>query len=201
MPFMPLVTAGIETALNLCIRESDEAKARLSRLRGQVIRVKLQELNHALTFIFTQQIDVLSEYEGIPDCDLKLSLMVLPELKDRSNITRLIKQGKLELEGDIQLAQSLAKLLDEAKPDLEEWLAKLTGDAVAHSAVYGIKQAGQLVNSQLKRHQSHLAQVLTEEWRIAPAPLEVAHFCDQVDDVQSQARRLEARLKALQETL
>ncbi|MGR5120153.1 ubiquinone biosynthesis accessory factor UbiJ [Vibrio astriarenae] len=201
MPLMPLVTAGIETALNLCIKESDEAQQRLTRLKGKVIRVHLKELNHALTFVFSQQIDVLAAYEGEPDCDLSLSLAVLPELKDQSNITRLIKQDKLELEGDIQLAQSLAKLLDEAKPNLEEWLSKATGDAFAHTAVYSAKQVGQFVQQRAQRHQQHIAEVLTEEWRIAPPPLEVAHFCDQVDDVKSQAARIEARLNALLESL
>ncbi|QIA64599.1 hypothetical protein GT360_14380 [Vibrio astriarenae] len=201
MPLMPLVTAGIETALNLCINESSDAQQRLARLKGKVIRVHIKELNHGLTFVFSQQIDVLAAYEGEPDCDLSLSLAVLPELKDQSNITRLIKQDKLVLEGDIQLAQSLAKLFDEAKPDVEEWLSKATGDAFAHSAVYSVKQVGQFVQQRAQRHQRHIAEVLTEEWRIAPAPLEVAHFCDQVDDVKSQAAQVEARLNALLETL
>jgi ubiquinone biosynthesis protein UbiJ len=40
---------------------------------------------------------------------------------------------------------------------------------------------------------------LTEEWKIAPAPLEIAHFCDQVDEVKSQAARVEAKLNQLLE--
>ncbi|MDR9826955.1 SCP2 domain-containing protein [Vibrio sp. FNV 38] len=200
MLLMPLVTASIETAMNLCVRESNDAQLRLSRLKGKVIRVHLKELNHSLTFIFSQQIDVLADFEGEPDCDLSLSLVVLPDLKDQSNITRLIKQEKLELEGDIQLAQSLAKLLDEAKPDIEEWLSKVTGDALAHSAIYSVKQVGQFVHQRKQRHQRHLAEVLTEEWRIAPAALEVANFCDQVDEVKSHTARIETRLNALLET-
>jgi ubiquinone biosynthesis protein UbiJ len=36
--------------------------------------------------------------------------------------------------------------------------------------------------------------VLTEEWKIAPAPLEIAAFCDAVDDVKSGTEQLQARL-------
>ncbi|WP_373949331.1 SCP2 domain-containing protein [Vibrio pomeroyi] len=199
MPFDPLVTAVIETSLNTFVNDDPALVRRLSRLKGQIIQVNLKELNKTLTFVFSQQIDVLSEYEGQPDCYLSLNLSVLPELREQSNITKLIKQDKLILEGDIQLAQKFAQLMTDCKPDLEEWLSRVTGDVVAHTLVQGVKNVGGLVAKQATKHQNHLAQVLTEEWKIAPAPLEVAHFCDQVDDVKSSAARLEAKLNALLE--
>ncbi|NOH81548.1 SCP2 domain-containing protein [Vibrio sp. RE86] len=199
MPFEPLVTAVIETSLNTLINDDPELGRRLSRLKGQVIQVHLKELNKTLTFIFSQQIDVLANYEGEPDCYLSLNLSVLPELRDQSNITKLIKQDKLILEGDIQLAQKFSQLMTDCKPDIEEWLSKVAGDVVAHTVVQGVTGVGQLIKSQASKHQNHIAQVLTEEWRVAPAPLEVAHFCDQVDDVKSQAARVEAKLNKLLE--
>ena len=199
MPFDPLVTAVIETSLNTFVNDDPALVRRLSRLKGQIIQVNLKELNKTLTFVFSQQIDVLSEYEGQPDCYLSLNLSVLPELREQSNITKLIKQDKLILEGDIQLAQKFAQLMTDCKPDLEEWLSRVTGDVVAHTLVQGVKNVGGFVAKQASKHQSHVAQVLTEEWKIAPAPLEVAHLCDQVDDVKSSAARLEAKLNALLE--
>jgi len=199
MPFDPLVTAVIETSLNTLVNDDPALVRRLSRLKGQIIQVNLKELNKTLTFVFSQQIDVLSEYEGQPDCYLSLNLSVLPELREQSNITKLIKQDKLILEGDIQLAQKFSQLMTDCKPDLEEWLSRVTGDVVAHTLVQGVKNVGGLVAKQATRHQNHFAQVLTEEWKIAPAPLEVAHFCDQVDDLKSSAARLEAKLNALLE--
>ena len=199
MPFDSLVTAVIETSLNTLVNDDPDLVRRLSRLKGQIIQVNLKELNKTLTFVFSQQIDVLADYEGQPDCYLSLNLSVLPELREQSNITKLIKQDKLVLEGDIQLAQKFAQLMTDCKPDLEEWLSRVTGDVVAHTLVQGAKNVGGIVASQANKHQNHFAQVLTEEWKIAPAPLEVAHFCDQVDDVKSAAARLEAKLNALLE--
>ncbi|WP_434762264.1 ubiquinone biosynthesis accessory factor UbiJ [Vibrio fortis] len=199
MPFDPLVTAVIETSLNTLVNDDPDLVRRLSRLKGQIIQVNLKELNKTLTFVFSQQIDVLADYEGQPDCYLSLNLSVLPELREQSNITKLIKQDKLILEGDIQLAQKFAQLMTDCKPDLEEWLSRVTGDVVAHTLVQGVKNVGGFVASQANKHQNHFAQVLTEEWKIAPAPLEVAHFCDQVDDVKSAAARLEAKLNVLLE--
>ncbi len=199
MPFEPLVTAVIETSLNTLINDDPNLGRRLARLKGQVIQVHLKEIDKTLTFVFSQQIDVLANYEGDPDCYLSLHLSVLPELREQANITKLIKQDKLVLEGDIQLAQKFSQLMTDCKPDIEEWLSRATGDVVAHTVVQGAKNVGSLLQSQFTKHQNHVAQVLTEEWRIAPAPLEIAYFCDQVDDVKSQAARLEAKLSAFLE--
>ncbi|MCG6299139.1 SCP2 domain-containing protein [Vibrio vulnificus] len=199
MPFEPLITAVIETSLNVLVKDNPDLEKRLLRLKGQVIQVHLQELNKTLTFIFSQQIDVLANYEGQPDCYLSLKLAVLPELREQANITKLIKQDKLILEGDIQLAQKFAQLITDAKPDAEDWVSRVTGDVVAHSLAQGVKNVGGFVGRQAKKQQHHLAQVITEEWRLAPGPLEVAYFCDQVDDAKSDLARLEARLQKLLE--
>ncbi|HDY8038445.1 TPA: SCP2 domain-containing protein [Vibrio vulnificus] len=199
MPFEPLITAVIETSLNVLVKDNPALEKRLLRLKGQVIQVHLQEVNKTLTFIFSQQIDVLANYEGQPDCYLSLKLAVLPDLKEQANITKLIKQDKLILEGDIQLAQKFAQLISDAKPDVEEWVSRVTGDVVAHSLAQGVKNVGGFVGRQAKKQQYHLAQVITEEWRLAPGPLEVAYFCDQVDDAKSDLARLEARLQKLLE--
>ncbi|EMA2414016.1 SCP2 domain-containing protein [Vibrio vulnificus] len=199
MPFEPLITAVIETSLNVLVKDNPDLEKRLLRLKGQVIQIHLQEVNKTLTFIFSQQIDVLANYEGQPDCYLSLKLAVLPDLKEQANITKLIKQDKLILEGDIQLAQKFAQLISDAKPDVEEWASRVTGDVVAHSLAQGVKNVGGFVGRQAKKQQHHLAQVITEEWRLAPGPLEVAYFCDQVDDAKSDLARLEARLQKLLE--
>ncbi|MDN3697607.1 MULTISPECIES: ubiquinone biosynthesis accessory factor UbiJ [Vibrio] len=199
MPFDPLVTAVIETSLNTLVNDDPNLVRRLSRLKGQVIQVHLKELNKSLTFVFSQQIDVLADYEAKPDCYLSLNLSVLPELREQANITKLIKQDKLILEGDIQLAQKFAQLMTDCKPDLEEWLSRVTGDVVAHTVVQGAKNVGSFLYQQAEKQQSNFAQVLTEEWKIAPAPLEIAYFCDQVDELKSSVSRLESKLNALLE--
>lgn len=199
MPFEPLVTAAIETTLNTLIQDDPELVRRLSRLKGQVIQVHLKEFNKTLTFIFSQQIDVLAAYEGESNCYLSLNVSILPELREQANITQLIKQDKLVLEGDIQLAQKFAQLITDCKPDVEEWLSRVTGDVLAHALVQGVRDIGQALQSQRSKHQNHLSQVLTEEWRLLPSSLEVAYFCDQVDDLNSQAARIEAKIQHLLE--
>lgn len=194
MPFDPLVTAVVETTLNTLIKDDDDLVKRLARLKGKVISLNIKEFGKTLTFVFSTQLDVLAQYEGEPDCYLSVSLSVLPELREQANITKLIKQDKLVLEGDIQLAQKFSQLLTDCKPDIEEWLSRVTGDVVAHTLSQGAKDVFGFMKTRFATHQNHLGQVLTEEWEIAPAPLEIAAFCDAVDDVKSGTEQLQARL-------
>ncbi len=201
MPFDALVTGLVEASLNRLIQDDNELNRRLGRLKGQAIRIHLIEFDKSLTFLFSQQIDVLAHYEGEVDCYLSLSLSVLPQLKDHANITQLIKQDKLVLEGDVQLAQKFANLLNDSRPDVAEWLSRYIGDIAAHQLVSSGERGVQRVKANAERQQRYLGQVLTEEWRVAPPPLELAYFCDQVDELRSSVARFEARLQRIMEKL
>lgn len=200
MPIDVFVTGTVETALNQLLKEDADSGRRLNRLRGKVISVTFNELNKTLFFVFSQQIDVLAAFEGEVDCQLALNWAVLPQLRQSSQLTQLIKADKLMLSGDIQLAQQFATLLGGLKPDVEEKLSHYTGDIVAHTLVSSVKGGAEQVKRILTRRQQQLAETLTEEWKVVPSPLEIAYFADQVDDVKSATARLEARLNRLLES-
>lgn len=201
MPLDPLVTAVVETGLNTLLKQDSESQRRLARLKGKVLRVRLTDINKQLVFVFSQQIDVLAEFEGDADCDLALAISVAPQLKDKANLTSLIKQDKLQLDGDIDVAQQFSNLLNGLNPDIAEWLSYYTGDVVAHTLVRGAQQGLAFLKQMTERNQRYVGELVVEEWRLAPGALEVAYFADQVDDVQSQASRLSARLDAFEKKL
>ncbi len=201
MPVYLLVNAAIETGLNRLIKEDPDLSRQCLRLKGKVLQLHIKELDKTFTFVFSHQVDVLGDYEGQPDCYLSLSLKTLPQLREQVNITQLIKQDLLELDGDLQLAQKFSTLLAEAKPDIEEWLSQWIGDSLAHTVIHAGKQAFATAKQQMQKQQNNAAQVITEEWKIVPAPLEIAYFCDQVDTVKQQVIDMESRLNALAEKL
>ncbi|WP_318437428.1 ubiquinone biosynthesis accessory factor UbiJ [Photobacterium leiognathi] len=199
MPIDAFVTGAVETALNQLIKDDADSQRRLTRLRGKVISVKLNEFNKTMYFVFSHQIDVLAGFEGEVDCQLALNLSVLPELRQQANLTQLIKADKLALDGDLQLAQYFSSLLSGLKPDFEDKLSEYTGDVVAHTLVSSVKSGSRFIRQGIKNRQRDLAEVITEEWRLLPQPLEMMHFCDQVDDLKSDVARFEARLNQLLE--
>ncbi|CZF81773.1 ubiquinone biosynthesis accessory factor UbiJ [Grimontia marina] len=201
MPLDPLVTAVVETSLNTLLKQDVESQRRLARLKGKVLRVRLTDINKQLVFVFSQQIDVLADFEGDADCDLALAISIAPQLKDKANLTKLIKEDKLHLDGDIDVAQQFSNLLNGLNPDIAEWLSHYTGDVVAHTLVRGAQQGLAFLKQMTERNQRYVGELVVEEWRLAPGALEVAYFADQVDDVQSQASRLSARLEAFEKQL
>ncbi|NUY55433.1 hypothetical protein BZG78_03560 [Salinivibrio sp. MA351] len=201
MAFDSLVCAGLETALNGVINKDADSQRRLARLKGRSIGVTLQEYNRQWVFVFGQQIDVLSHYEGELDCALSLSLSALPQLQQKANLTALIKADKLTLDGDMDVAQQFSQLLSGIQFDVAEWLSPYTGDVVAHTLVSQAQQRWQQLQQLAQRQQRYAGEVITEEWRLAPGPLEVAAYSDQVDELRSDAARLEAKVKQLVERM
>ena len=59
-------------------------------------------------------------------------------------------------------------------------LSRYLGDVLAHTLCQGLRQLRQQAGRQLRLGRRDLAEYLTEEIRLAPGPLEVAHFCDEV---------------------
>ena len=194
-----MVTAVIETSLNQLLALDKQSPERLRKLVGKVLKLELRELK-PLWFVFSERrLDVLARFEGEADAVLSLSLTALGLLKEPSALTRYIREEKLDLSGDPQLVQAFSALLGELDIDWEEELSRYTGDVVAHTLCSGARQARRFVGRELCRSQRQVAEYLTEEARLAPGPLEVASFNDDVEELAQQMKAIELRLARLEQ--
>lgn len=199
MTLTPLLTAGLETALNQILYRDRGLKAARQRLNGRSLAVELAELKQPLIFIFSdRQVDVLGEWCDTPDCKVKTRLATLRKLRDRQQFTNLIRSGELEVEGDLQVVQQFSALIDLAELDPAEYLAPWIGDIAAQGISQAARRGLQLVRGDVSRKQSYLSQALTEEWRLAPGGLELAWFAEEVDAAARRLAALETRLKQLE---
>ncbi|MCZ7836540.1 ubiquinone biosynthesis protein UbiJ [Atlantibacter hermannii] len=199
MPITPLITAGIEGALNAFLYQDRALKSARQRLQGKVLRIALREFSTPLVFIFSeQQVDVLGQWEGETDCSVTTRLSVLPELCNRQQLTALIRRGDLEVEGDIQVVQNLVSLLDLAEFDPAELLAPYIGDIAAEGLGKIFRTGARIVKKGVERNQRYLAEAVTEEWRMAPGPLEVAWFAEETDALARSLDALIGRLETLE---
>lgn len=195
MTLTPLLTASLETALNQILYRDRGLKAARQRLSGKSLAIVLAELKQPVTFIFSdRQVDVIGDWADKPDCTVKTRLSTLPKLRDRQQLTALIRSGELEVEGDLQLVQQFSALMDLAELDPAEYLAPWIGDIAAQGISQFARRGFQAVRRDVQRKQSYLAQTLTEEWRVAPGGLELAWFSEEVDALSASLEALEARL-------
>ncbi|MEL4016675.1 ubiquinone biosynthesis protein UbiJ [Dryocola clanedunensis] len=199
MPFTPLVTAGLETVLNTFLWRDRGLKAARQRLLGKVLRVELREFSAPLVLSFSeQQIDVLGEWEGEADCVVITRMAVLPKLRDRQQLTALIRSGDLEVQGDLQVVQNWVALMDLAEFDPAELFAPYIGDVAAEGISKFFRGGSRLLKKGFSRNQQYLAEAITEEWRMAPGPLEVAWFAEETAAVERAVDALSARLDRLE---
>lgn len=195
MPLDNLVCGLLETAVNKLHQLDTSAIQRRKALDGAIITVILKELNKPLYFVISkQQIDILTKYKGQVDCTIRLNLSALHELQNNHRLTHLIKSEQLEVEGDIQLVQQFAQLLTEMDIDWEEQLSSKIGDVLAHKFCYLAKQCQQGLAQHLQQTEKRCAELISEELKLAPNSLQVAYFCEQVNDIEKQCLQLEARI-------
>lgn len=196
----PLLTAGIETALNALLYRDRALQTARMRLAGKVLAVTINELDTPLFLLFGErQVDVLGRWEDEADCRVATRLGVLPELRDRQQLAALIRSGDLNVDGDIQVIQQFVALIDLAEWDPAEMLAPYTGDVVAQGISITLRKGAAFLRGGLQRQQRYLAEALTEEWRLAPGALEVAWFNEEVDAVMRSTDVLDKRLEKLEE--
>ncbi|HHG8921067.1 TPA: SCP2 domain-containing protein [Klebsiella oxytoca] len=199
MPFKPLVTAGLETVLNTFLWRDRALKPARQRLLGKVLRVELQELSEPVVLVFSErQVDVLGAWEGEADCTVRTRLSVLPQLRNRQQLTALIRSGDLEVQGDLQVVQNTVTLCDLAEFDPAELLAPYTGDVVAEGFSKVFRGGARILLRGAQRQQRYVAEAITEEWRLAPGPLELAWFAEETTAVERALAALEKRLETLE---
>lgn len=199
MTLTPLLTASLESALNQVLYRDRGLKAARQRLNGRSLAIVLAELQQPITFVFSEsQVDVIGAWGDTPDCTVKTRLATLPKLRDRQQLTALIRSGELEVEGDLQLVQQFSALLDLAELDPAEYLAPWIGDIAAEGLTKFARRGFNALRRDVERKQSYLGQTLTEEWRLAPGKLELAWFSEEVDALTRSLDALDARINQLE---
>ncbi|MDO6692336.1 SCP2 sterol-binding domain-containing protein [Aliiglaciecola sp. 3_MG-2023] len=201
MPAAQLVSSGIERIINQLLKLDASSVLLLQKLSNKQLSVDIHELPWIFKFSFSDQVDVLTvmpDEELLSDCHLALSLSTLQKLKDTSQITRLIQNGELVLEGDVAIAQQFSQLITELDIDWEELLSKYTGDLLAHNTFRLGKKLIHSAKAKANRLATTLGDAAIEEKRIAAPAILVVDFCDQVNELRSATDRLSAKISRLE---
>lgn len=191
------VFAGLEKAVNAAVALDPHTVARLERLEGKVMAVRLRGLD--MTFYLAPRhggLRVMSHYEGPPDVFLTGTPLDLAALAGGPPGQGMFT-GRVTLEGDVELGQRFQRIIGGLDIDWEEHLSRLTGDVIAH-------QVGNLARGffgwasgaaeNLGRDGAEYAQ---DELRLTPTRQEAEVYFRAVDELRSDCDRLEARIQRL----
>ncbi|KXJ60037.1 MAG: hypothetical protein AXW14_04825 [Alteromonas sp. Nap_26] len=210
MPTSALVAATVESAINKLLSLDDESEKRLKALNGARLTAFVSPLPYGVTLSFSDSVDVLTEHGsfedvvsqlGPRDCCIKTSLQTLPELKETSQLTRLIQQKALFLEGELNVAQQVSGLFQQLEIDVEELLASKTNDVFAHQSVKTASIIHEKAKTTLATAARLFGNAIVEEKQVAAHKLAVMHFSDEVNALRDQTDSVDARLRRLEEKL
>jgi ubiquinone biosynthesis accessory factor UbiJ len=122
--------------LNHVLMSEPEAMARLARQKGQRIELVWDRMQLQLTPTPAGLLE-RGHFEGF---DLRLTVTEESPVSIASALARGDKP-KVRIEGDVQLAAEVNWLIDHVRWDAEEDLARLIGDAPAHTLAQAARQA------------------------------------------------------------
>ena len=192
----PELLRPFERALNRQIAASGRARALLAGLAGRSMelrfaatpfRLRLAATADALTVRPAAGEAADAVIEGTPLSFLRLAT---------GEATRSIRAGGMEVRGDAEIAEGFRRLLDAARPDVEEELSRVTGDVAAHHLAGIARDALDFGRRAGDAFARNLREYLTEESRDLPVRLEVEEFLEGVDRLREAVDRLEARVAA-----
>ena len=187
----------VESLLNRNIAGSTRARELVARLAGRSLEVRVTPTPVRIRFsVADGLVSVGPGGEGEPGAviegtPLSLASLAGPEPEDR------IRQGAIRISGDAETAQLFQKLFRAARPDFEEELSRLVGDAAAHHLANAARSVLDFGRRAADTFARNMGEYLTEESRDHPAQPEVEAWIEQVDRLREDADRLEARLALL----
>lgn len=189
----------LASMINRQVRGKTPARALCAELAGKVVAVRVRDTALAMYFLIGEDgVDLRLKAEDDPDVAITSSLLSLASLAAQGGETAL-RDGSIELTGDVYTAQAFQQLLGYGRPDLEEELSAVIGDVAAHSIgdfIRGIGRWGREARSTMGQN---LSEYLQEESRALPSRYEADRFRKEVNTLRDDVDRLEARIRRLED--
>lgn len=193
-----MLVETLQRVLNRYVSESTAARDRLRALEGATFALELA--GTGLTCTLAARDGVLTVEPGVPEqptARLRAAPLDLLRIVRGGTSTAVLRKTRAELTGDLHVAEGYAKLLELARPDLEEVLAGFLGDVLAHEVGRAAEAGLAWLARAGRSFEMNAAEYLQEETRALPAPLEAQAFYDDVERLRDDVERAAARLDKL----
>lgn len=194
-----MLLASIERILNRSLPRSPRAQALVATLAGKTLAVEVSGAGPVLLSSSGDRLHLARDRGAAADARLSAGPFTLLALAG-GRAENLAGSGAA-ISGDAEVAQRFSELLTLLRPDPEEELAQLLGDAPAHhlgrlaraAAAFG----GQVAHTGVR----NVAEYLAHERRDLVPRAEGRQLLDGIDALRDDVDRFEARLNLLAQRL
>lgn len=106
--------------------------------------------------------------------------------------------GNIPIQGDMSLLQTLQKVMAQAEPDIAGKLAPLIGDMPAQQIGQFLKHGQDALQQTSKTFMANTEEWIQEDSTLFAPRWQAESFADNIQDMQSDIERLQARIARLQ---
>ncbi|MCF7519985.1 MULTISPECIES: SCP2 sterol-binding domain-containing protein [Pseudoalteromonas] len=188
----------VERVVNHVLQLDNSLKDRLAAIADKQLLIEIRDWQQRILCVYSnEQIHLYSTEELSFDCMISADINTLLTLKNPAMLTQLIRQDKLDLQGDLNIAQGFSNAFAELDIDWPEHFSRYIGDAPAQQlwlSLQTLKTRGAQMKGKLEKTLTTLCQ---DELAVTIHPLELAEFKQQNRQLKSQVSQLEMRVNAL----
>lgn len=186
------MSAAAATAVNHLLRSASWARDALRRHAGKSARFELIPFVVALTILESGEVAPAAA-DAVPAATVKLGpgLMLRIAARDES------AWREVDITGDTDLATVIHHVARNLRWDVEEDLARVFGDVVAHRMAESGRTLQRWGRQAADNTGRSFAEYWTEEQPLIAAARDLEEFSRAVDELRDDAARLEKRIERL----
>lgn len=187
---------ALEKTIKYFIDKDPNLKLRVQALSGKCVAITVLPLKLKTYIIFeNDSLRFASDYAQEPDTQVSGDIISFLRLLTEPHASSL--PDKIQLSGDVELAQQLNNLFSGLEIDWEGELARYTGDAIAYHTGNTVKQLFAFQKQFRQSIHTMLNNYLHEEVALFPPPEEINDFFHDIDQLSLDVERLQAKINQL----
>ena len=199
-PLLARLEAALSVAVSHLLRTNSDTAARLVALEGSVIEVALRDsARSAYALPGAHGVTLKRRHEGVVAVKVSGRVADFLAYARASRRGDSLGAGRIEIAGDLAIAQQVQALLAELSIDWEELLSRTIGDVPAHQVGRAARALFALGKQALAKFERDTADYLKHESRMVVSRLELEQFGRAVFSLADDIERLEARIKRARE--
>lgn len=205
---MQLLASALEAIANQALSIGEFDSSKLAKLEGKSLAIELAEFSAPLMLSIvekrteqkTEQKLLITSPNSLDEnisCTIRTSIQTLVQLKNEQQLTRLIREDALIIDGDIKVAQGVMAVVESMKIDWQSELENHLGDIATYKLVRLASKVGDKLKFAKTQISSDASEWLIYEKKLAVTGYQLRDFKQDVTQVAAETDKAAQKLAAL----
>ena len=185
-------------ALNRVLEMDPEAAAMMEPLDGKLLGVSLGGINTSFyARVSGARLEIVEQPGIAPDLVIEGRVFDLAMLGMAASPESVMRDRRITMSGDVELAHAMKTLLQAFDPDWEEALSQIVGDFLARKTGVGARSLRDWLATARTSVTDTVGEILTEEKRLLPTRVRYQQHQVEVEHLRDDVERLSVRIDRL----